>query len=123
MIYALRMAQRQSLSKGARAIISRLMMNAIRTGAITAVVAGVGLVLLLLSVDYSQTIALVLGPLFPNVCLANLNSRARIRRLGDDPQFSTVHAGERNPGSGRATTLRFARPPSISAQSGATGLE
>ncbi|KAF8875760.1 hypothetical protein BD779DRAFT_1678077 [Infundibulicybe gibba] len=118
MLYALRMAQHQSLSKSARTIISRLMVNAIETGAVTVVVAGAGIVLFPLS-GYFETIMFILGPLFPNVCLANLNARTQTRRLGDDPQFSTaIHTGERDQGSGRAnTTLRFARRSTILAQS------
>ncbi|KAF8876963.1 hypothetical protein BD779DRAFT_1804153 [Infundibulicybe gibba] len=118
MLYALRMAQRQSLSKGTRTIILRLMVNAIETGAVTVIVAGAGLVLCLFS-NYFQVITFILGPLFPNVCLANLNSCTQTRRLGDDPQFSTViQTGERNPGSGHAnTTLRFARQSTILARS------
>ncbi|KAF8876954.1 hypothetical protein BD779DRAFT_127537 [Infundibulicybe gibba] len=120
MLYALRMARRQSLSKGTRTIISRLMVNAIETGAVTVVVAGAGLMLMLVfSSNYFQTITLILGPLFSNVCLANLNARAQTRRLGDDPQFSTaIHIGEHDQGSGRAnTTLRFARQSTILARS------
>ncbi|KAF8875753.1 hypothetical protein BD779DRAFT_1678073 [Infundibulicybe gibba] len=124
MLYALRMAQRQSLSEGTRTIISRLMVNAVETGAVTVVVAGAGLILtctlpVSYSRYYSQIVTFILGPLFSNVCLANLNARAQTRRLGNDPQFSTaIHMGERDPGSGRTnTTLRFARQSTILARS------
>ncbi|KAF8884991.1 hypothetical protein BD779DRAFT_1471812 [Infundibulicybe gibba] len=129
MLYTLRMAQRRSLSKGAKIIISRLMVNAVETGAVTAIVVGVGLALSFLSDQPTSEITvnqnfggLILMPYrFPNVCLANLNARARIRRLGNDPQFSTVHAGERDPESGRVnTTLRFARRSTILARGGTT---
>ncbi|KAF8876957.1 hypothetical protein BD779DRAFT_127680 [Infundibulicybe gibba] len=62
MLYALRMAQRQSLSKGTRTIISRLMVNAVETGAVTVVVAGAGLVLMFFS-DYFLVITFIHGPL------------------------------------------------------------
>ncbi|KAF8877874.1 hypothetical protein BD779DRAFT_1556038 [Infundibulicybe gibba] len=129
MLYTLRVAQRQSLSKGAKTIISRLMVNTVQTGAITAVATGAGLAFKLFSPNNFQIITFILGHLVPiltfyrftNVCLANLNARARVRRLGNDPQFSTVRASERDPGLGRAnTTLRFARQSTILAQSEAT---
>ncbi|KAF8877882.1 hypothetical protein BD779DRAFT_1556064 [Infundibulicybe gibba] len=121
MLYTLRVAQRQSLSKGAKTIISRLMVNTVQTGAITAVATGAGLAFKLFSPNNFQIITFILGPLFTNVCLANLNARARVRRLGNDPQFSIVRASERDPDLGRAnTTLRFARQSTILAQSEAT---
>ncbi|KAF8880662.1 hypothetical protein BD779DRAFT_1473775 [Infundibulicybe gibba] len=95
--YSLHKAQRQSLSKGAETILSRLMVNTIETGAVTVVAAGIGLGLFASGAGG-----------FANVCLANLNVRTWTRRLGDNTQFrSATRAGE--DGSGRAnTTLRFA---------------
>ncbi|KAF8889388.1 hypothetical protein BD779DRAFT_342529 [Infundibulicybe gibba] len=108
MLYA---AQCQPLSKGAKTMISRLMVVAVETGAITIVAACAEGVLMMPRVhsNYYQTITFIIGPLFPNVCPANLNARAQTRRLGEDAQFSIAHAGEGNSRSSRAnTTLRFA---------------
>ncbi|KAF8889398.1 hypothetical protein BD779DRAFT_1709962 [Infundibulicybe gibba] len=112
MLYTLHKARRQSLSKGAKTIISRLMVNAIETGAITVIVVGTEIILLLVPLIPTTgdlTIFTYYQTMYPNVCLANLNARARTRRLGNDAQFSTARAGEDSPGLGRAnTTLHFA---------------
>ncbi|KAF8889403.1 hypothetical protein BD779DRAFT_342973 [Infundibulicybe gibba] len=123
MLYTLQKAQSQSLSKGARAIIYQLMVNTVDTGVITTLVVGAEMVLWLIHaggirLDYYETIIFILGPLYPNVCLANLNARARTRKLGDNVQFSTARMGA--PNSGRAnTTLRFMVPSTNVTRSGA----
>ncbi|KAF8889389.1 hypothetical protein BD779DRAFT_342588 [Infundibulicybe gibba] len=66
MLYALRKAQHQSLSKGAKTIISRLMVIAFETGAITVVAASIEIVLMLprgVNSNYYQTITFIIGPL------------------------------------------------------------
>ncbi|KAF8880669.1 hypothetical protein BD779DRAFT_1073374 [Infundibulicybe gibba] len=108
MLYILRKAKRQSLSRGTETMISRLMVNTVQTGAVTAVAAGIGLGLGLTLdpiANYYATIMFILPQLFSNVCLANLNMRAQTRRLGGDVQFlSTAHSGVGRENS----TLRFA---------------
>ncbi|KAF8880661.1 hypothetical protein BD779DRAFT_1548268 [Infundibulicybe gibba] len=54
MLYTLRKARCQSLSQGVETILSRLMVNTIETGVITAIVASLGLVLFLLGTGYDQ---------------------------------------------------------------------
>ncbi|KAF8885012.1 hypothetical protein BD779DRAFT_1534969 [Infundibulicybe gibba] len=62
MLCTLYKAQRKSRSPGAKTIISRLMMNTVETGAITAVALGADIILLFLS-DYCRTITFILGQL------------------------------------------------------------
>ncbi|KAF8867946.1 hypothetical protein BD779DRAFT_1603377 [Infundibulicybe gibba] len=125
MLYTLYKARHQSVFKGARTIISRLMVNAVETGAITVVTAAAELALILTigsNWGYYLTVPFVLGPLFLNVCLANLNARTRTRRLGDHAQFSTSHNRDTaggSPGSGGpSTTLRFAIESTNATRSG-----
>ncbi|KAF8880667.1 hypothetical protein BD779DRAFT_1548361 [Infundibulicybe gibba] len=63
MLYTLHKARRQSLSKGTETILSRLIVNTIETGVITAVAASLGLVLYTLS-RYYETISFILGKLW-----------------------------------------------------------
>ncbi|KAF8880666.1 hypothetical protein BD779DRAFT_1072929 [Infundibulicybe gibba] len=106
MLYTLHKARHQSLSKGTETILSRLMVNTIETGVVTAVAASLGLVLYVLD-KYYETTSFVLGKLFANVCLMNLNARFRTQRLGGNLHTSTTHIGGSGPDH-TTTTLRFA---------------
>ncbi|KAF8871490.1 hypothetical protein BD779DRAFT_1680369 [Infundibulicybe gibba] len=101
MLYILHKVKRQSLFRGTETIISRLMVNAVQTGAITTIAASIGF-------------ALMFTEEFSNVCLVNLNMRAQTRRLGGDVQFlSTAHSDVRRGNS----TLRFTVQATSLAQS------
>ncbi|THU79305.1 hypothetical protein K435DRAFT_29410 [Dendrothele bispora CBS 962.96] len=85
MVYLLRCAKNQSFSKRTESILSKLVANSIHTGAITAIVAGIELALFLhyeITSNFYQAPAFLLGKLYSNVLLANLNARARYKQIG-----------------------------------------
>ncbi|KAF5351363.1 hypothetical protein D9758_007982 [Tetrapyrgos nigripes] len=90
MVFILSRARRKSFSKRTESILSRLVVNAIHTGTVTAVAAGVDLALFVRYDDnnYHQAPAFLLGKLYSNVLLANLNARAQHKRLGMPGQYS-----------------------------------
>ncbi|KAF8874412.1 hypothetical protein BD779DRAFT_1566644 [Infundibulicybe gibba] len=97
MLYILGKARAQSFSKRTETMVSKLMANTIQTGAVTAIAAGVELILFLVykNNNYHEAPAFLLGKLYSNVLLANLNARVQNKRLGDDVQFmSTAHSSE-----------------------------
>ncbi|THV04739.1 hypothetical protein K435DRAFT_790744 [Dendrothele bispora CBS 962.96] len=92
MVFVLKRAQAQAVSKRTETLVTRLLMNAVNTGAVTAVAAFVELILFVVYKDnnFHQAPAFLLGKLYTNVLLANLNSRAQNKDLGMDTQIHTT---------------------------------
>ncbi|KAJ8456435.1 hypothetical protein ONZ45_g18721 [Pleurotus djamor] len=86
-------------------ILTRLMRNTIQTGAITVIAAGIELVLFLTTqqANYHVTPAYLLGKLYSNVLLANLNARSsEIGASINTTQSSTLR-------SNRTTSVKLGR--------------
>ncbi|KAJ7701205.1 hypothetical protein B0H17DRAFT_1046214 [Mycena rosella] len=88
-------AQHQSRFKSTETILNRLIINTIETGAITAGLALVELILFKIwpNTYYHITTEYVLGRMYSNVLIATLNGRHRSRNTPRGPanNFGTVH--------------------------------
>jgi len=93
MVTIFAIARRQSPWKRTDTLLTRLIVNTVETGAITAVTAGVDLLLYLLWQDnfLHQVPAFILGKLYSNVVLAILNSRKRQFSERDDSSLHTAY--------------------------------
>ncbi|KAJ7461958.1 hypothetical protein FB451DRAFT_1404453 [Mycena latifolia] len=95
MVTILMQAQRQSRFKATETMLNRLIVNTIETGAITAGIALVELILFKLfpSTYYHITTEYVLGRMYSNVLFASLNGRQRSRNTihGAMHNFGTVN--------------------------------
>ncbi|THV04740.1 hypothetical protein K435DRAFT_850589 [Dendrothele bispora CBS 962.96] len=118
MVYVLRKAQQRAFSLRSETILTRLLMNAVNTGAVTAVGAGIELIMFLVFTNnnYHQAPAFVLGKLYSNVLLANLNARAQNKNLGMDANLNSTGAGQ---SSGSSNAYKLSRmAPTVGFQSG-----
>ncbi|KAK7462791.1 hypothetical protein VKT23_007373 [Stygiomarasmius scandens] len=108
MVYVLRKAQARAFSLRSETILTRLLMNAVNTGAVTAIGAGVELIMFLVFTtnNYHQAPAFVLGKLYSNVLLANLNARAQNKNLGMDTHLNSTAAGQSSVSS---TAIKLSR--------------
>ncbi|KAK7437379.1 hypothetical protein VKT23_018624 [Stygiomarasmius scandens] len=90
MVYLLKRAQTRSFSKRTDSVLSRLVVNAIHTGAVTAIAAGIDLALFVRfeNNNFHQAPAFLLGKLYSNVLVANLNARAQHKQMGMAGQYS-----------------------------------
>ncbi|THU87165.1 hypothetical protein K435DRAFT_804535 [Dendrothele bispora CBS 962.96] len=90
MVYLLMCAKTKSFSKTTEGMLSKLVINAIHTGAVTAIVAAINLALFVSSDTngYYEAPAFMLGKLYSNVLLANLNARAQHKQMGLGGEYS-----------------------------------
>ncbi|THU80018.1 hypothetical protein K435DRAFT_874830 [Dendrothele bispora CBS 962.96] len=91
MVYLLMAAKTKSFSKNTESMLSKLVRNAIHTGAVTAIVATINLALFVTSSNsdaYYNAPAFLLGKLYSNVLLANLNARAQHKQMGLGGHYS-----------------------------------
>ncbi|PFH47408.1 hypothetical protein AMATHDRAFT_6754 [Amanita thiersii Skay4041] len=80
-------------------LVTKLIILTVETGAITAAMACIELVLFLVNTNNYTYFApaVIFGKVYSNVLLANLNGRARMRTLGvDDPSMLVMHSLDTN---------------------------
>ncbi|KAK7462792.1 hypothetical protein VKT23_007374 [Stygiomarasmius scandens] len=99
MVFVLKRAQSQTVTKRTETLVTRLLLNAVNTGAVTAVAAFIDLILFVVYKDnnFHQVPAFLLGKLYTNVLLANLNARSQNKDLGMDTQINTTVSEEEQP--------------------------
>ncbi|KAF4568256.1 hypothetical protein EYR36_010265 [Pleurotus pulmonarius] len=97
MLYTLHRARKRSFSGRSESVLTRLVRNTIETGAVTAVAAGVELVLFLVipETNYHVTPAFLLGKLYSNVLMANLNARGHSKATGMDVSMGSASSHNR----------------------------
>ncbi|KAF5368898.1 hypothetical protein D9758_002938 [Tetrapyrgos nigripes] len=112
MLFVLKRAQAKAVTKRSETLITRLLVNAVNTGAVTAIAAFIDLILFVVYKDnnYHQAPAFLLGKLYSNVLLANLNARVQNKDLEMETQITPTVDEERTRGFCQSVQLSTIGP-------------